>query len=79
MNALEIEATLKVHFPDAQIKLVDLTGGGDHWQLEIISSAFQGKSLVMQHQLVYTALGDWMRGPSAPLHALALTTNPPIL
>ncbi len=74
MNAIEIEERLKTHFPDAQLKLTDLTGGGDHWQLAITSSEFQGKSLVAQHQLVYKALGDWMLGP---IHALALTTQAP--
>ena len=74
MNAIEIEERLKAHFPDAQLKLTDLTGGGDHWQLSITAVEFQGKSLVAQHQLVYKALGDWMLGP---IHALALTTQAP--
>jgi stress-induced morphogen len=33
---------------------------------------FKGKSLVEQHQMVYRALGDLMRGP---IHALALDTK----
>jgi stress-induced morphogen len=74
VNPLEIEERLKTHFPDAILKLTDLTGGGDHWQLVITAAAFQGKSLVAQHQLVYKALGDWMTGP---IHALALTTQVP--
>ncbi len=72
MNAADIEGKLKAQFPDAQVKVMDLTGGGDHWQVEVTTAAFQGKSLVIQHQLVYQALGDWMQGP---IHALALTTR----
>lgn len=72
MNAADIEDKLKAQFPDAQVKVTDLTGGGDHWQVEVTTAAFQGKSLVIQHQLVYQALGDWMQGP---IHALALTTR----
>ena len=49
-----------------------MTGGGDHWQVVIESSQFTGKSLVEQHQLVYKALGDWMK---REIHALALTTK----
>jgi stress-induced morphogen len=49
-----------------------MTGGGDHWQVIIESAHFQGKSLVEQHQLVYKALGDWMK---RDIHALALTTK----
>ncbi len=72
MNAADIEGKLKAQFPDAQVKVTDLTGGGDHWQVEVTTAAFQGKPLVIQHQLVYKALGDWMQGP---IHALALTTR----
>ena len=59
-------------FPDAKIKASDMTGGGDHWQVVIESNQFAGKSLVEQHQLVYKALGDWMK---KEIHALALTTK----
>lgn len=59
-------------FPDAKIKATDMTGGGDHWQVVIESTQFAGKSLVEQHQLVYKALGDWMK---KEIHALALTTK----
>lgn len=59
-------------FPDAKIKATDMTGGGDHWQVVIESNQFAGKSLVEQHQLVYKALGDWMK---KEIHALALTTK----
>jgi stress-induced morphogen len=59
-------------FPDAKIKASDMTGGGDHWQVIIESTQFTGKSLVEQHQLVYKALGDWMK---REIHALALTTR----
>ena len=59
-------------FPDAKIKVSDMTGGGDHWQVVIESTRFTGKSLVEQHQLVNMALGDWMK---REIHALALTTK----
>lgn len=72
MKAELIEAKLKEFFPDAEIRLKDMTGGGDHWQLMIASSQFQGKTLVEQHQMVYKALGDWMK---QEIHALALTTG----
>lgn len=72
MQAHEIEQRLTEFFPDAKLKLRDLTGGGDHWQLELISEKFQGKSLVEQHQMVYRALGEWMK---KEIHALALTTS----
>lgn len=58
--------------PSATIKAVDLTGGGDHWQVTIRAQEFTGKSLVEQHQMVYKALGDMMK---QEIHALALDTK----
>ena len=73
MNAEEIENRLREHLPGAgKIRAYDMTGGGDHWQLEVHAQEFAGKSLVQQHQLVYQALGEWMK---AEIHALALTTQ----
>lgn len=70
----EVERLLKARFADAQLELVDLTGTQDHYQARIVSSAFAGKSLVEQHQLVYGALGSAMNGA---IHALALKTYTP--
>lgn len=61
-------------FPDAEITLTDLAGDNDHWQAEIVSSAFDGLNRVKQHQLVYAALKGKMGGE---LHALALKTRAP--
>ena len=74
MPAADIENLIKTAFPDAQIKLVDLAGDNDHWELTIISSQFQGKSKVAQHQMVYAALKGNM---GQALHALALKTAVP--
>jgi stress-induced morphogen len=60
--------------PDADIELVDLTGTEDHYEARVVSQAFEGKTLIEQHQLVYRALGDAMHGP---IHALALKTYTP--
>jgi stress-induced morphogen len=61
-------------FPGAEIEVTDLTGTKDHYQARIVSSAFEGRSLVEQHQLVYRALDAEMKGP---VHALALKTYTP--
>jgi acid stress-induced BolA-like protein IbaG/YrbA len=47
---------------------------GTHFEAVIVSSAFVGKSMVKQHQLVYGALGDRMR---AEIHALSMKTLTP--
>lgn len=74
MVADEIKTRLLKAFPSCEIVLKDLTGGEDHWQLDIKCTEFSGKSLVEQHQMVYKALGDMM-GHSSQIHALALNTS----
>jgi BolA family transcriptional regulator, general stress-responsive regulator len=49
-------------------------GGGGHYTVRIVSAAFDGKTLVARHRLVYTALAEEMRGA---VHALALDTLTP--
>ncbi|MEE9380340.1 MAG: BolA family transcriptional regulator [Hyphomonadaceae bacterium] len=69
-----LEGFLTEAFPDAEITLTDLAGDNDHWQAEIVSAQFAGKSRVIQHQMVYAALKGTMGGE---LHALALKTSAP--
>ena len=63
------------NLPDAQVKVENLKGN-DHLQVTVISSNFNGLSLVKQHQLVYSALKEELA--SEAIHALALKTEIPI-
>jgi stress-induced morphogen len=72
MTKTELTDALRRAFPDADVEVTDLTGTSDHYQARIVSDAFQGKSRLEQHRMVYAALGDAMRGP---VHALALQTS----
>lgn len=74
MNVGDIERLIKEGIPDAQVRIEDLAGDGDHYAAHVVSKAFQGLSRVKQHQLVYQALQGRMGNE---LHALALTTNVP--
>ena len=65
---------IKDAMPDAEVRIDDLRGDGDHYAAFISSSAFKGKTRVQQHQMVYKALGGRMGGE---LHALALQTAAP--
>ncbi len=74
MDASTIEAMILEGIPDATVKIEDLRGDGDHYAAYVTSPAFEGKSRVQQHQMVYAALQDKMGGE---LHALALQTSVP--
>ncbi len=74
MDARAIESLIRAAIPDAQVTMEDLRGDGDHYAAHVVSAAFQGKSRVQQHQMVYAALQGRMGGE---LHALALQTSAP--
>lgn len=74
IDAVEIERLIKAGLPDAQVRIDDLRGDGDHYAATIISAAFKGKTRVQQHQMVYQALQGRMGNE---LHALALQTAAP--
>lgn len=70
----DLEASLREAFPDAEIRVDDLAGDGDHYRARIVSEAFRGLPRVKQHQLVYSALKGKVGGE---LHALAVETAIP--
>jgi stress-induced morphogen len=74
MEPEELQARLLEAFPQAEVEVLDLTGTKDHYQARIVSEQFAGRSLIEQHQLVYRALGEAMKGP---IHALTLKTYTP--
>jgi BolA protein len=48
--------------------------GGGHYHVTIVSEAFEDKSLVQRHQLIYKALGDLMK---QQIHALGINALSP--
>lgn len=71
----QVKAAITLAMPDAQVEVEDLTGGGDHLQVTVISAAFNGLTRVRQHQLVYGALRQELA--TEAIHALALQTSTP--
>jgi BolA protein len=80
----KIRATLEAALSPTQLDIVDdsaahaghagaLSGGG-HFSAFIVSEAFEGKSPVQRHQLVYRALGELMH---ADIHALSIKAYTP--
>lgn len=49
-------------------------GGGGHFRLRIVSTAFAGQSTVSRHRLIYGALGELMR---SKIHALSIESLTP--
>lgn len=69
-----ISERITAAIPNAEVHVTDLTGGADHFQVEVVSPAFAGISPVQRHRMVYGSLRDVLGGD---LHALALSTKTP--
>ena len=70
----EVINLIKQKIVDSEVYVENLKGD-DHLQVTVISSEFNGLSLVKQHQLVYSALKEELA--SEAIHALALKTETP--
>jgi len=70
----KVKSLITEKLPDSQV-IVENLKGNDHLQVTVISSRFNGLSLVKQHQLVYSALKEELA--SEAIHALALKTETP--
>jgi stress-induced morphogen len=71
-TAEEIKQRIEASLPKARAEVDDLTGGGDHFRATVVSPAFEGKSRIEQHRMVYDVFGEQVGGP---IHALSITTR----
>ena len=71
---IEVINLIKQKIANSEVFVENLKGD-DHLQVTVISSEFNGLSLVKQHQLVYSALKDELA--SEAIHAIALKTETP--
>ena len=74
IDAEEIRSLIEAALPGATVQVRDFTGGGDHFEAVVVSTAFIGKGLVERHRLVYAPLQEAM---AERIHALALKTYTP--
>jgi stress-induced morphogen len=76
MNAEDVEALIEENLEDADATVSHPRGvdDEDHLAATVVSPAFEGESLVNQHEMVYDALGDHM---TEEIHALEVTTYTP--
>jgi len=71
----QIRSSVEEAIPGA---VVQVSGGGGHYTLEVTSEAFEGKNRVAQQRLVLGAIAHLMKGDAAPVHAVdSLKTHTP--
>jgi stress-induced morphogen len=71
-TAEELKRRIEAAIPGSDADVVDLTGGGDHFQATVKASTFAGLSRLQQHRLVYDVFGEEVGGP---IHALSIKTR----
>jgi len=79
MDTDEVERRIEAEITDAEAsvtlpRMPDEDHEDAHFAAVVVSPAFEGKSLVEQHQMVYDALGDAM---TDDIHALEMKTYTP--
>ena len=62
-----IRESIEKAIPGAQ---ANVRGGGGHYEIEVVSTAFTGKSTLESQRLVYSAIAHLMKGDMAPVHAV---------
>ncbi len=73
MNPDLITQLIKAVLPDAQVTI--RSPDNVHFEAEVVSAAFAGKSLIQQHRLVNDAIKAEL--DSNAIHAMSLKTRTP--
>ncbi|HUI48222.1 MAG TPA: BolA family protein [Acidimicrobiia bacterium] len=70
-----IRSSITAKLPDA---IVAVSGGGGHYKIEVVSTAFAGKTMLEQQRLVLGAIKHLINGAAPPVHAVdSLVTKTP--
>jgi stress-induced morphogen len=74
MSIERLDTLLRDAFPDAEeVRVDDRTGGGDHFQVVVTTTRFDGLTLIDQHRLVNEALAEPLR--DGTIHELRIKTR----
>lgn len=66
---------IRKDMPDAVVTVTDRTGTMDHLKVLVVSSAFQNKTLLDRHRMIYRALDAPLK--DGRIHALELIAKTP--
>lgn len=75
MTQQELEDFIRDLVPVDVIHVEDMTGTQDHWKVMVVSPAFEGKSRIEQHKLIFDPLQPRIK--TNEVHALTLKTYTP--
>jgi len=75
MTSDELAARIMKLHPQTTVDVKDLTGTQDHWQVVVVSPAFEGKMSFEQQKMVMALLKEEIA--SNEVHALTMKTYSP--
>jgi stress-induced morphogen len=64
----ELRGSIEAALPGARVTVTAQSPG--HFEIEVQSETFAGRSRLAQQQSVYGAIAHLMRGDAAPVHAI---------
>ena len=64
----KIKSAIESAIEDAQVEVSSMSPG--HFEIRVVSRAFEGLNRVKQQQLVYGAITPLMSGDAPPVHAV---------
>ena len=67
----KIKDILEKKIKDSKVFIRDMNGNQDHFSVIVISSEFEGVSMITQHKKIYDALEDMV---TKEIHALQIKT-----
>lgn len=73
MTEENVKNRLETAYPDSDIHVVDMTGGGSNFQVQIASKQFAGKTRIKQHQEVMAVFDEELK--SGEMHAMTIKTT----
>jgi acid stress-induced BolA-like protein IbaG/YrbA len=62
-----VRTAVVAKLPDA---VVEVSGGGGHWKIDVVSAGFADKSLLERQRLVLGAIKHLINGNAPPIHAV---------
>lgn len=75
MTAEQLKARIETLGAGTQVQVTDLTGTQDHWQVVVVSPAFEGKMSFEQQKMVMAIFKEEIA--SNEVHALTMKTYSP--
>ena len=66
--AEQLHDAIEAEIPAATVRVTP--SGVGHFEILVVSPAFEGKTRVAQQQMVYRAISEFMSGGEPPVHAV---------